>query len=232
MITFKPVENKRIFELVTDEIREAIFFGSLKPGDRLPSERELSRQMSVKQGVDGGIFVKEPDGTNFTRSFSDLLRLGHIDIEELTEARLLIEKDVIDLVTRKAEQRDFEPLDQIITTGFAKLQRGEKIRKENFQFHIVLAELSRNPIFVMIVNAIVPIIAVFVEMLNPPLAHSRSILESHRDILEEIKRGNAAAAKEKLDEHILYFSKEFKKLMPLKGVRFEEAMKKIAEFRR
>lgn len=51
MDPFRPIENKRIFELVADEIREAIFSGTFKPGDRLPSERELSQQMKVGRPI-------------------------------------------------------------------------------------------------------------------------------------------------------------------------------------
>lgn len=240
MNTFKPIENKRVFELVADEIREAIFSGTFKPGDRLPSERELSQQMKVgralirealrlleltglvfiKQGAGGGIFVKNPYETNFAGSFSDLVRLGYITIEDLTEARLLIEQDAIDLIMRKGKREDFNSLDDLITLSFEKIDRGERIREENFKFHVTLAQLSQNPIFTMIINSIMPIIAVFVEKVNPTIEHSRRILESHRDILEEMKRGDTIAAKEKLKEHIIFFSEEFKKLLPLEGIKF------------
>ncbi len=237
-MSFKPIKkNKRIFELVTDEIKKTIFSGSLKPGDRLTSERDLSLQMKVgrsaireslrtlelsgliyvKQGVDGGIFVKEPDTSNLSRSFSDLLQLEYITIEDLTEARLLIERDILEFVMKKVKREDFKPLDDIIITAFKKIERGEKIRKENLEFHKILAKLSDNPIFIMLVDSIMSIISVFVEKLNPSLEHSLRILESHKDILEEMRKGDMGAAKEKLDEHILFFSKEFKSLKPLKG---------------
>jgi len=241
MNPFGPIENKRIFELVADEIREAIFSGTFKPGDKLPSERELSQQMKVgrgiirealrvlelagfvfiKQGAGGGIFIKNPHETNFAGSFSNLIRLGYITIEDLTEARLLIELDVIDLLVRKVKKEDLQSLEDLITLSFEKIDRGERIREENFKFHITLAQLSQNPIFIMIINSIMPIIAVFVKKVNPAIEHSRRILESHRDILEEIKRGNTMAAKEKLKEHIIFFSEEFKKLVPLEGIEFD-----------
>jgi len=242
---FRPLLTKRKSELVMEEIRASILAQHFKPGDRLPSERNLAQQMRVgrsvireslrtlensglvyiKQGMDGGIFVREPDSKSLTKSFSELLCFGHITIEDLSEARLSIEKDVIKLVMRKGEKEDFELLDKIISKGFLKIKKGEKIRKENFEFHIVLAKLSRNPIFMMIVDSIMPIIATFVDKLNPPPNHSLKILESHRDILKEMKGGNLSKATKRLEDHIPFFSKEFKKLMPQKTIPFDDILK-------
>ena len=241
---FKPIKNKRLSDLVTDEIKEIILSRELKPGGKLPSERELSLQMKVgrpvireslrylelsglihiKQGIDGGIFVKEPEANYMMRPFSDLLRLGYINIEELTEARLLIEMDVLELVMKKVQVEGFKLLDEIISLGFEKIKRKESIRMENLNFHILLAELSRNPIFIMIINSMMAIISVFIKEMNPSRAHSKRILESHKDILEEMKTGNIEAAREKLKEHILFFNIEYDQLGPLKGIKFDQAM--------
>lgn len=240
---FRPLKNpKRKSELVSEEIMDAILSGQIGPGDRLPSERGLAQQLGVgravireslrtlefsgfiqiKSGVEGGAFAKKPDFRALARFFSDLLRVGSVNIEQLTEARLLIEKNVLELVMQKNKKADLTPLDDIIKTGFTKLERGEKIRKENLTFHTVLATLSKNPIFILVINSILPIIAAFVEALDPPPRHSREILESHRDILEAIKSKNLKEALKRLEEHILYFNKEFKKVMPLRDIDFKE----------
>ena len=44
---FIPVENKRTFEEVSSKIKNLIFEGVLKPGDKLPSEAELAKQFGV-----------------------------------------------------------------------------------------------------------------------------------------------------------------------------------------
>lgn len=85
---------------------------------------------------------------------------------------------------RKVKREDLKPLDDLITLSFQKIDRGERIREENFKFHITLAQLSQNPVFIMIIDSIIPIIEVFVKKVNPAIEHSRRILESHRDILE------------------------------------------------
>src|SRR4030042_588796 len=242
---FRPLITKRKSEVVSEEIKASIFSQHFNPGDKLPSERDLAHQMQVgrsvireslrtlensglvyiKPGMDGGIFVKAPDSRSLTRSFSELLCLGHITIEDLSESRILIDRDVIELVMKKGKKEDFKLLDDIIRRGFSKIKRGEKIRIENLDFHVILAKLSRNPIFMMIVNSIMPIIATFVEKLNPPPDHSLKILESHRDILNEMRKGNLKKATERLEEHILFFNKEFKKAIPRKTIHFDDILR-------
>ena len=240
---FGPIKNKRMFELVTEEIREVILSGSLKPGEKLPSERELSLQMKVgrsvirealrflelsglvyiRQGASGGIFVKKPDATILTRSFSDLVRLGEINIDQLTEARLMIEKSVIQLVMKKNKTKeDYKPADDVIDSAFEKYEKGANFKIDNFAFHMVLAQLSRNPILIFMVNSIMPIFSRFVEKMEAPIEHCRKILESHKEILEEMKKGNISSANDKIEQHILFFAKEFRVLERSKNIKLDD----------
>ena len=77
----------------------------------------------------------------------------------------------------------------------------------------------------MLVHSMMRMIVAFIEKLNPPLKHSRKILESHREILEAMKKGDIGEASKKIDEHILFFGKEFRKLMPLQRIDSNDLMK-------
>jgi hypothetical protein len=69
------------------------------------------------------------------------------------------------------------------------------------------------------------IISVFVDYLKPSLEHARKILESHKQMLEEMKLGHASTVNEILEEHILFFSREFKNASGSKGISFNEMFK-------
>jgi DNA-binding FadR family transcriptional regulator len=239
---FEPVRKKRISELVAERIKETIFSGYLKIGDKLPSERDLALQMKVGRsvireslrivessglidtvpGVNGGIFVKELNNLVFVRSLSDLLRFGSASVENLTEARLLIEKDVVELVMKNNSKDDYQELDDLITLTSLKIDKNEKVRKENLAFHTLLADMCKNPIITTIESALMSIISVFVDTLDPPIEHSRRIFEAHKTILDEMKKGDMNGAKEKVDEHIFYFNEEFKNLALIKKIDFKE----------
>lgn len=145
--------------------------------------------------MDGGVFVKKPDAATLAGFFSNVVHLGSIGIEDLTVARFPIGKGVVGPVVKTARIGDFKPIDESVGSVLAKIERVEKIKYGKFLFHVLLGELSRNSIFSMVANTIVPIIAVFVEMLNPSLEHARCIPENQPDNLEGIKRGNVLSAK-------------------------------------
>src|SRR5882672_6430946 len=93
---YSPVQTKRAFEEVALQIREQLSKGALKPGDRLPSERELAEQFGLsrntvrealrslemsgilefRKGATGGAFVREAHSEAVISGFSDLFRMG------------------------------------------------------------------------------------------------------------------------------------------------------------
>src|ERR1700721_1101567 len=80
-VTFRPIRTRRAFEEICERIREQLALGVLKPGDKLPPERDLAQQLGVsrnvlrealrtlemagvlrlQKGVKGGAFVREGD---------------------------------------------------------------------------------------------------------------------------------------------------------------------------
>ena len=49
MQSFKPIKNIKVYEQVIEQIKEMIYQGELKRGDKLPSERELRAQFNVSR---------------------------------------------------------------------------------------------------------------------------------------------------------------------------------------
>ena len=131
---FRPLNTKRAFDEISDQIRELIYSGVFKPGDKLPSERELGNQFKtgrmvvrealrtleqagliyIKQGSSGGAFIRHADGKVITSSFSDMIKIGNVSLEELTEARLGIEKIVLELSINKITRDDLHLLENNI----------------------------------------------------------------------------------------------------------------------
>ena len=115
-VPFKPVQSHRSFELVCERVREKLLQGELKPGDKLPPERDLARQFGVsrsvvrealrsleiagvvalKKGVKGGAFIQEGAASSITQALSDLITLRAVSLRDLFEARMMILEMVID----------------------------------------------------------------------------------------------------------------------------------------
>src|ERR1700752_1294896 len=143
LVTFRPIHTRRAFEEICERIREQLALGVLRPGDKLPPERELAQQLGLsrnvlrealrslemagvlrlQKGVKGGAFIQEGDTSRMNEVMRDMLSLGTISVRELSEARI----NVIDLVVRlaciNARQRDFEALE-------ANIERTELATRE------------------------------------------------------------------------------------------------------
>lgn len=228
MTIFRSIKGKRAFEEIADQIRELIFTGVLKPGDKLPSERELAEQfgagrmvlrealrilesagfINIRQGSDGGAFVKNADMSVVTRSFSDLLRLGNVSIQNLTEARLGIEKTIIEVAASRADHRDFKLLERNIEEAEILIAQGLRPREINVNFHLLLARASKNPVFEIISQSVMDMVSYFLRELTPDMKYIKRILTYHRDIVDALKSKDPDMARAKLEEHLLEVNKK------------------------
>jgi GntR family transcriptional regulator, transcriptional repressor for pyruvate dehydrogenase complex len=197
---FKPLAGKRVFEEIYEQIRELIFSKTLKPGDKLPGERELAVRFKtgrisvreafrmleqcgliyIKQGSEGGAFVTDVDASLISRPISDIMRRSDVTLEDLTEVRLGIEALVLDLATARISDTELEELDDNIRRAEATIAPSKGAQEEvldrpglaktNTEFHLVLARATRNPLLAVIVESLLKVTEQFF-VKTSPLAH-------------------------------------------------------------
>jgi DNA-binding transcriptional regulator YhcF (GntR family) len=112
---FRRVQVARAFEDIARQIREELLQGRLRPGDRLPAERELAVQFGVsrntlrealrsleiaglitlRKGAAGGAFINDTNGDTVVTSIKDMFSLGAVTTEQITEARISVESAII-----------------------------------------------------------------------------------------------------------------------------------------
>ncbi|MEN9775659.1 MAG: hypothetical protein RL322_2729 [Pseudomonadota bacterium] len=171
-----PIRVRRTFEEVALQLRAMFTDGRLRPGDRLPPERELSQQLGVsrsalrealrtleisgvielRKGRKGGAFVTSGNFDAVTANFRDLLTLGNLKFEELTEARTWLAEIVVRVACERATEQDFEALEANVNAAEALLAEGRHAEKIdlNIEFHNILARATRNPLLEMNVRTI------------------------------------------------------------------------------
>src|SRR3972149_1077959 len=108
---FNSVKSNKISEHIIEQVRKAILDGRLKPGDKLPSERELIENfkvskvtlrealrslevlgfLEIRKGVSGGPFVTEVDMKKARDSFINFLHFKNLSLTNLSEVRLILE---------------------------------------------------------------------------------------------------------------------------------------------
>lgn len=220
---FKPIKAKRTFEEITTEIKGLIFKGVLKSGDKLPSEIELARQFNVgrqtirealrilelsgfitiKRGASGGPIISNTISDTISNLFLDAIQMKTIAIDELTVARLEIEKVVLNYAIDNADDSDIKRLQENVLKAKRKIESNIQAFSENVEFHILLAKASKNHLFVMVVQSIMAIVADFLSRLEPDLEKSTQVVEDHEDILNAIIRGKGNESILLLENHLL-----------------------------
>jgi GntR family transcriptional regulator, transcriptional repressor for pyruvate dehydrogenase complex len=224
-VTFRPIRARRAFEEICERIREQLALGVLKPGDKLPAERELAQQLGVsrnvlrealrslemagilklQKGVKGGAFIREGDTSRMNEVMRDMLSLGTISVRELSEARI----NVIDLVVRlacvNARQRDFEALEANIERTDAATREGRLLDRVECsrEFYKLLAESTGNKVIIMIVNSVTEIHMRFVyaKVASSGAATPR-LTDKRRQFLSAVRARDVATATRLMRLHL------------------------------
>jgi GntR family transcriptional regulator, transcriptional repressor for pyruvate dehydrogenase complex len=220
---FTPVSTGRVSADIVEQIKRAIQQGRLTPGDQLPSERELTKQLGVSRvsvrdalrmleayglievrvGARGGAFVTAPAPNLVGEGMAHMLLLAAVAPSEVTELRLIFELAVLPLACERRTDDDLEELAAICDRAEATLQAGAYDVTLSAEFHTRLAEATHNTA-----------IALFAESFQGPLLASlrqaqrvapemgKAGLLEHRAIVDAIRARDAEAARTIMSEHL------------------------------
>ena len=228
---FKPIKQFRISEGVAEQLKQSIVSGHFKPGEKLPSERDLSEQFQVsrvairealrtlgnsgfittRQGSTGGAYVTDLTFEYLVNAFLDLFLSDKISIPELHYVRLFIEPEVARLAAsniipeyaqKLKEALDIEELP--ITSLSVDVDRKQKV-------HFILAEMCGNRFFEALMRSLLKLTKKVIEAVNPDpdYVHPTGM---HRSVVEAVVAGNAEAASEAMKKHTIDFGENFIKM--------------------
>lgn len=175
---FVPVKAGRAGEDIALQIQAAILEGKIEPGKRLPSERELQSLfgtgrgvireafqvlkhkglIEIRKGARGGAYVRHLEGISASESFALFLRLHRTDPMHLVEFRESLDYTITELAIARGTKEEkhllIEKADKLAETvngGGASLKKLVGLDKD---LNILLAKMTRNPIFEWIMQAV------------------------------------------------------------------------------
>ena len=192
---FNAVHPARGFEDIAVQIQQAIAEGQLRPGDRLPNERELcdtfgvSRPtlreairvleatgvVEVRRGTSGGTFIKTPNSRQVSTALEALLRFRGASIDDLAEFRANFEAETAQWAARRATDDQINSLLAISQQLKKAVESGgtwDDVVNLDIAFHEGVASASHNQIRVAIMLAIHGVL------------HKSSIMIGRRDSLD------------------------------------------------
>lgn len=220
---FSPVTSARISATIVDQIRALIHQGQLAQGDRLPSERELcssfgvsrvtirdalrvlesSGLIEIRVGAHGGAYVTAPSTSNISAGLTDMLAMSSLSGAEITEARIIFEMGIIELVCERAEQEDFDALEDICSRSTLSLESGNYDMDLSAEFHIRMTKSAHNRTLDLIVESFQgPLRYSLLEAQHTAPNMGDPGVTEHRDILRALKLRDPVAAREILFKHL------------------------------
>jgi DNA-binding FadR family transcriptional regulator len=220
---FKTVSSNRMSEAIVEQIRALIRSEQLRPGDRLPSERDLGEQMGVSRvtvreamrvleagglieirvGARGGAIVTSPNSTKLGTGLADLISLSPLTAADVTEARQVFELGIVPLVIARANEQDIAELRAMVGEHQAALKRGEYTMQLSAAFHVRVAACTHNPAIEMLVHSFHgPLLMSLREaQVAAPLMGVRGTNE-HRDFVEAVARRDVDEAEQIMRAHL------------------------------
>ncbi len=202
---YTPVRITRLSEQIVEQIERQILQGDLRPGQQLPSERELAERFgasrtSVREAIrilreKGLVEVHPGRGTFVVNNHSQGIRqsLGWVlranptkGFTDLVEVRELLEPEIAALAAERATEKHIEALRQAISRMDASLDDAQAFIEADSDFHITLAEAAGNELLSLMLDTIVDLLhELRLRIFHVPGGPQRGQYY-HRQILEAI----------------------------------------------
>lgn len=219
---FTPIKNTKVYEQVINQIKTMIQDGTLKRGDKLPSERDLVEQLGVSRAsirealrvleIVGLVECKQGEG-NFIRStFQDSLfeplsimfMLNECKLEEIFDLRKVMEIETAALAAKEVTDNELREMGDLINEMKLSEDEDERVKLDR-NFHYKIAQASRNFLIVSILNTVSTLMDSFIKDARRNIInnqHKDIIDEQHERVLNGLKNRNPGEAAEAMRIHM------------------------------
>ena len=218
---FKEITPVRLYESVIEQIMDLIKNNELKPGDKLPPERELAEKFSISRGSlreafrvleSRGIIKSKPGGGRYIREIRKnghnnteniILSLEKSSILELLEAREIFEVKIVKLAAQRAIVEDIKSIEKALNKMNEEEElKDDKKTESDTEFHLAIAGASHNFVFVNIIKLHLDLLKETREKTQQIPGRREERWHEHQAILQGIKEHDSKKAGEAILKHL------------------------------
>lgn len=154
--------------------------------------------------VAGAATAEEGIALSVSETVASMLAADAVDLDELLEARMLVEIPLAGLAAQRASEDDVRRLAELIAQAKAAGTDSERFSELDRELHRRITAAAGNrlsgALMAWVVDVLQPLLQ---ERLKPAVVES-TLLGQHQDVVEAIERGDPAAAERAMREHLLY----------------------------
>ena len=172
-----PFETSRLYERVVQNIEASVLEGTLRLGDKLPSERELCDQFGVSRTVireairalrekglvniqpGRGTFITNDTSAAMRQSFGLMVRVGQEGTQkDLIQIRAILEPEIAALAARMAVEEEIAAMQQAVDEMDGAVHNADQFIRADQEFHLLLARATKNGLIPMLIDPIVDLL--------------------------------------------------------------------------
>jgi GntR family transcriptional repressor for pyruvate dehydrogenase complex len=235
----EPIKKTRLYEEVIEQILRQIKSGTLSPGDRLPTERELAEKLNVSRtsirealrsmemmgyiesrvGISGGTFIKQVTIEDVIGPLTKLLNTYKKaeSVFAFVEARIILESSAAKLAARRRNEQDLKSMEEALLVMAGEIEKGDLGLKGDQGFHMAIVRSTHNDVLIKIDNMLEELLADSRRATLVLPGIPREALDDHRKILKAI---TSKSEKESVSLMKMHLRKAYDKL-PYAGIDFD-----------
>ena len=218
MNDFRPIKKRTVSGEIIEQVIAMVRDGSLKPGDKLPSERQLGEflgvgRSSIREALKGlqtagllkrttvGTVLREPREMDHPAFWLSTI---NTNIREVFETRKLMEIELVGLAAERATQEDIRKIRETIVGT----RTVDQVRTSDIAFHRAIVEAAKNAVFSQVYRLVTGLLFQThkyysqLGMNGPITALSKNLVVQHKEIAEAIESHNSTAAIEAMRRHL------------------------------
>ena len=221
---FKPVNRTTVCGQIVEQIKSMVRSGKLTPGEKFPSERQLSELLnagrsSIREAMKvletigliqrnrGATVLCDPAETEHSALWLDA---SHQEIHEVFETRKLMEVGLSGLAAERATREDIKTMAESIASSFDM----HTVITSDVSFHRALAHAAKNSVSSRVYNMVTRLLFqthkyyLRMENIENQEEFLKKFLAQHSKILTAVESHNAEGAKKAMEEHLEFAEKE------------------------
>jgi GntR family transcriptional regulator, transcriptional repressor for pyruvate dehydrogenase complex len=215
---FEPIKKDPIVIELTRRLLDFIFSGSIQPGEKLPTERQLQEALNVGRSsireavkvlnVLGILEVKQGDGTYLTKADSGLLLetiewgllLGQKHTMDVIEARHDIEIAIVKYAAERGTEEELNELWSILEK--LKVSTKSDFVELDIAFHVKLAEMAKNSALKSVLLSLQSLLRTWIKTVIDVAPNTTFSYEDHYDIYVALAAHDPEKAEIAMKKHM------------------------------
>ncbi|MDR0433737.1 MAG: FCD domain-containing protein [Gracilibacteraceae bacterium] len=216
--------NDQSIELILEHIKQLLINSDLRPGDKMPEEKDLAAQLRVScSGVreaiaalnltgvlearKEGLFVRRIPANEMAEPLRLVFSMAQEQIQAVVEARLALEVPAAELAARRREKRNLMALEMIVDAMRDDLSAQRKSEQLDLEFHMEIAKATQNHLIECMMLSARKTIHQALRLtrsiwITASDGTARQLYEHHRAIFTAVRAGDGLGARDLMQRHL------------------------------